>query len=59
MNDSWGYSRLCSDGKSLSARLSVFVLCSLIWIVQITPDTKNISKYNAMVALGLTALFWS
>lgn len=59
MNDSWGYSRLCSDGRSQLARRWVFVLCSLIWIVQIIPDTKNISKYNALVSLGLTALFWS
>lgn len=31
--------------------------CSLIRIVQIVPDTKNISKYNTMVFLGLTTLF--
>lgn len=57
MNDTWAYSSLYLDGKILLARLCWYVLCSLIWIVPIIPDTKNISKYNAAVLSGLTALF--
>ena len=57
MNDTQGYSSLHLDGKIQLARLFWYVFCSLIWIVPIIPDPKNISKYHATVLLDLTALF--